>query len=120
MPTVIMISKLSSVTIGRDGEASSIRMDVILSQLTRAQLQTHSVEALHAELQQLEGVFKSAVQTLQRISSVRDTAATFLVDCDDSATLAYLTRIHALREDAAMRLDLLTSETHMHRVRYCV
>ncbi|GAB9462979.1 hypothetical protein Gpo141_00000456 [Globisporangium polare] len=90
-------------------------MDVILSQLTRAQLQTHSVEALHAELQQLEGVFKSAVQTLQRISSVRDTAAKFLVDCDDSATLAHLTRIHSLREDVAMRLDLLTTEIHMRR-----
>lgn len=95
-------------------------MDVILSQLTRAQLQTHSVEALHAELQQLEGVFKSAVQTLQRISSVRDTAAKFLVDCDDTTTLEHLTRIHALREDAAIRLDLLTTEIHMRRVRFCV
>lgn len=92
-------------------------MDAILGQLTRAQLQTHSVDALDGELQQLEDAYKRAVQVLQRISSVRDTAAMLHVDCDSSATITHIARIRALREDATARLDLLTTEVHMRIVR---
>ena len=95
-------------------------MDAILGQLTSEQLQTHSVEALHAELQRLEDAFKRVVQVLQRISSVRDTAAKYSVRCDDSATSAHLARIHTLHEDTSARLDLLTTEVHIRQVRFVV
>ncbi|KAF1317617.1 hypothetical protein FI667_g14636, partial [Globisporangium splendens] len=98
-----------------DFEDYHSRMDVILSQLTQSQLQAHSVDALHAELQNVETLFRSTIQVLQRISSVRDTAAKFHIDCDDSATLEHLARIHALREDVATRLDLLTTEIRTRR-----